>query len=100
LWKTDSFSGSRRSKRRRKKETRVTSLPNKSAKTLKHIRNGRTKILISIAVILVGVIVLEYTSGFFIWVGVGVLIVGLVEYAYGKHRESKEEEERESAGWR
>jgi hypothetical protein len=84
----------------REKETWATPPPNKPTTTRKHIRNGRTKILVSVAMILVGIVVEEYTFGLFIWFGVGLLIAGLVEYAYGRHRESKEQEEREGAHWR
>jgi hypothetical protein len=51
-------------------------------------------------VILIGIVVEEYTLGLLIWLGVGLLIGGLIEYAYGRHKESKEQEERELGGGR
>jgi hypothetical protein len=89
-----------RAAQEREKERWVNPLPTISAKTRKHIRHGRTKIFISFAIIILGIIWIDVdVYGIIIGIGAGLLIAGLIQYAYGKHRESKEEEEREGAGW-
>ena len=83
-----------------KKDRGTSPKPAKPTTIRTHIRNGRTKILVSFAVILIGIVVEEYTLGLLIWLGVGLLIGGLIQYAYGRHKESKEQEERELGGGR